>query len=679
MRHTQSSRFLLIAFGLSAFASAQPWSGILDPTRAINWQRANVGVSGGIPTNYTQCGATIAAYTGSAAAINAAISACGANQYVLLGSGTFNLSSSIVIQGKSSILLRGSGPNSTKLVFSGAGVGGIFSATIFVTRNSPGYGVDSVNVQPGGPNACSWTAGYAKGATSITLANCGSTGIHVGDSIVLDQKNDLTDTNGWMACDLTVGGTACSATGQNTNNTGRYIGGVSWAQMQHVTVASIPSSCGSACTGAGPFAVTINQGLYANNWGHLGAGTTGAYSVQPVNHVGVENLAINATTCPDDASCQSGITFFDCDECWRKNVVTVDTRRNHTWFVNSRRGEVRDSYFFGVKNAASQSYGVELAACDDCLIENNIFQQVSSGFMMAGATGTVWAYNFTINHPVGTGYTYMQADYFSHSDGDYFDLYEGNQIGGLFADQLHGTSNAQTAFRNRITGRDWNILCQPGPTTCLNSNQTFAFDLDSYNRVYNIIGNVLGTAGYHTAYEAYPPNTYTRGQCNLTIYEVGFGGGVCDGDGAGGVSDDQHVRNTLMRWGNYDTVNAAVRWDATESSPGAVAYVNANSTPASRVLPASLYLSSKPSFFNVPSGVSAPFPPIGPDVKGGSGPGGFSYPIPAANCYSNILLGPSNGGGGVLPFDAANCYNGAAPPAPPTVLPAPTNLTAVVH
>jgi hypothetical protein len=676
MRRTQPSRCFLIVFSLSALAYGQPWSGILDPTRAINWQRANVGVSGGIPTNYTQCGSTIAPYTGTASAINAAIAACGSNQYVLLGAGTFNLSTSIVIQGKSRMILRGSGPNSTKLVFSGAGVGGIFSATIYVSKSSPAYSVDSVTVQPGGANACAWTAGYSKGATSITLANCGSSGIHVGDSIVLDQKNDLSDPNGWLTCDLATGSIACSATGQNSNNTGRLIGGASWAQMQHVTVASIPGSCGSVCTGAGPFTITIDQGLYANNWGHLGAGTTGAYMLQPVNHIGVENLTIDAVNCPDDASCQSGITFFDCDECWRKNVVSIDTRRNHTWFVNARRGEVRDSYFFGVKNAASQSYGVELAPCDDCLIENNIFQQVSSGFMMAGAAGTVWAYNFTINHPVGGGYTYMQADYFSHSDDDYFDLYEGNQISGLFADQLHGTSNAQTAFRNRITGRDWNILCQPGPTNCQNTNQTFPFDIDSYNRVYNIIGNVLGTAGYHTGYEAYPPNTYTRAQCNVMIYTLGFGGGVCNGDGTGGVPDDPRVRNTLMRWGNYDTATATVRWDAAEASPGAVAFVNANPTPATHALPASLYLPSRPSFFNVPSGVSAPFPPIGPDVTGGSGPGGFSYPIPAANCFLNILSGPSNGGGGVLPFDAANCYNaGSAPPPPP----APTNLANVIQ
>jgi hypothetical protein len=49
--------------------------------------------------------------------------------------------------------------------------------------------VDSAAVQPGGTNACTWTAGYSQGATSVTLTNCGSTGILNGDMIVLDQKD----------------------------------------------------------------------------------------------------------------------------------------------------------------------------------------------------------------------------------------------------------------------------------------------------------------------------------------------------------------------------------------------------------------------------------------------------------------------------------------------------------
>jgi len=645
-----------VLIALSVHCRAQAWSGILDPSRAVNWKRANVGVVGGIPTNYTQCGPTIAAYSGTAAKINTAIAACGANQYVLLGAGTFNLSTSITSSGQSSYVLRGAGPNATKLVFTGAGVGGIYSAPIFICSTNC-WAADNPNVQPGKSNAANWTGGFAQGSTSITLSNVGSAGILNGDVVILDQQNDTAPNNGYMQCDFIPGGFPCSAAGTNLNNTGRYINNVSYAQMQYVKVVS---GCSSACVGTGPFSITIAQPLYANNW-HAAGQPTGAYFIKGINHVGIENLTIDATQCPNDATCQSGVTFMNCEQCWARNLSVINTRRNHIWLVNGSRDEVRDSYFYGVKNSASQSYGIELFPADDSLIENNIFQQISSPFMSGGGAGNVWAYNFSRNNPVAQGYTYMQASYLSHSDGDYMNLFEGNDVNGLFSDQLHGTSGLITVFRNWITGRDYNVFVSGDGLT---TNQTFPFDLDSYNRGYNIVGNVLGTPGYHNLYEAYAPNSYTRDQCNHSIYELGFGGGVCGADSAAGVANDPVVRSTLMRWGNYDVVSGTVRWDTAESSPGAVAYISAQVSPLSRALPASFYLSSKPSWWG-----SMPYPAAGPDVTGGTGPGGFAYINPAQACYLNVLGGPVSGAGGVLSFDADRCYpsagassNGVAPP-----------------
>src|ERR1022692_4266501 len=101
-----------IVLWVSAYAYSQAWSGIIDASRAVNW--ANAGVPGGIPSsNWTQCGSTIAAYTGTAATINTAIAACGVHQYVLLGTGTFNLSSGIDFASKSNVVVRGNGANST--------------------------------------------------------------------------------------------------------------------------------------------------------------------------------------------------------------------------------------------------------------------------------------------------------------------------------------------------------------------------------------------------------------------------------------------------------------------------------------------------------------------------------------------------------------------------------------
>ena len=110
----------------SGHLDAQAWSGIIDPSRAIDW--SNVGIPGGIPTNRTQCGSTIAAYTGTADAINNALAACSSNQYVLLGSGTFNLSSGITFGNRSNLTLRGAGADQTFIVFTGSGACGGLSA-----------------------------------------------------------------------------------------------------------------------------------------------------------------------------------------------------------------------------------------------------------------------------------------------------------------------------------------------------------------------------------------------------------------------------------------------------------------------------------------------------------------------------------------------------------------------
>jgi hypothetical protein len=116
----------------------------------------------------------------------------------------------------------------------------------------------------------------------------------------------------------------------------------------------------------------------------------------------------------------------------------------------------------------------------------------------------------------------------------------------------------------------------------------------------------------------------------------------------------------MFRWANYDALNAAVQLNVAEV-PSAIAQFP-NPIPANGLLPASLYLSGKPSWW----GNAIPWPAIGPDVSGGDGPGGRSYRIPARVCYDNT---PKSNG--ILNFNANNCYGsttGPALPAPPANL-----------
>jgi hypothetical protein len=696
---------IVVLLGLFDDAHAQPWSGILDPSRAINWQRATVGVSGGIPTSYTQC-ATVSPGA-SAALINSTIAGCPNNTYVLLSAGTYNLSASIQIH-RSNVILRGAGPTQTQLFFSAAGAGGSFSGTLYIAPNALLGAADcgasgTYATCPGRSNAANWTAGYTQGTTSITLANVGSAGISNGNMIVLDQANEVTDNGGYMSCDNGGAGLSpeqgvsfnCMAVdGQPAGNTGRVINGVPWAQQQFVTVVS---GCASACSGAGPFNLTISPGLYENNWNQgNAAGKTGAWFVNTISRVGVENLSIDNSGCPNDVSCQSGISFIAVDQGWVKNVRIIHTRRNHVWFVNASRMELRDSYMFAANNAASQSYGIECFVCVDSLIENNIVQQTAGPYVVAGETGNVFGYNFSIDN-VQWPPAWQQSDLTLHSDGTDLTLYEGNQGVSFIADQLHGAPGKITAFRNWLSGRGYNTCTSGGSGTCsdfnntnnLTSNQTYPIDLNSYARGMNLIGNVLGTPGYHTTanggvYSNFPSTNgsgnegVSTNRCNHSIYNFGWGQGLCANLTSVNVLNDPKVKSTSVRWGNWDAITGGVTWSTTEAQPAAATHLAANilANPGNHSLPASFYLPSRPSWWTVSSGAQPPYPAIGPDVTGGPGPGGFAYANPAANCYYNVMKGPIDGSGNPLAFDAANCYGaGSGSPAPPS----PTNLTNAVQ
>jgi hypothetical protein len=705
-----SGIFLL---GLFDCAEAQPWSGILDPSRAINWQRANVGVEGGIPTNYTLC-ATVAPGT-SAASINSTIAGCSNNTYVLLSAGTYNLTQSIEIH-QSNVIIRGAGPTQTQLNFSAAGAGGIFSGTLYISTSRQLGATDcgatpNYSTCPGQDYAADWKAGFAQGATSITLANIGAAGLSAGDIIILDQRNEVQDNGGYMSCDNGGGGLSpeqgvtyhcMDSFGQPAGNTGRIIGGVPYAQMQMVKITAISgagcSGSPAKCTGAGPFTVTLASGLYENNWNQgNAAGNVGAWFVKPLQFVGVENLAIDASGCPNDASCNSGLTFVNTANSWVKNVRLVHTRRNHVWFENTFRMELRDSYLFAANNAASQSYGLECFVCDDSLVENNIVQQTAGPYVVAGGTGNVFGFNFAIDN-VQWPSTWQQSDLTLHSDGTDLMLFEGNQGSSFIADELHGNAGKMTAFRNRLSGLGYNTCTMSGGTCSdfnnvgnMASNQTFPIDFNSYTRGMNLIGNVLGTPGYHTTANG---GAYTNvaskndsgnegistAQCNHSIYNLGWGQGLCANLGDVGVLNDPNVNSTLLRWGNWDALSGAVTWSTTEAQPGPATYLAAIklANSSDHTLPPSYYYSSRPSWWTVASGTQAPWPAIGPDVTGGNGPAGLAYTIPAANCYYNILHGPVDGSGNPLAFDANNCYNtgGGGTSGPPA---APTNLTSQVQ
>jgi hypothetical protein len=232
----------------------------------------------------------------------------------------------------------------------------------------------------------------------------------------------------------------------------------------------------------------------------------------------------------------------------------------------------------------------------------------------------------------------MPGPTFTHSAGVGLNLIEGNGGTGMVEDAIHGTHNLNTYFRNHWKGRD------PGKT-----QQTAVVHIARYARYMNLIGNVMGESGYHTQYQAVTPTTTN---CDVSIYNLGFAGGQCQGSG------DSWVATTLMRWGNYDTVTTGgVKWDASEVPSGLTKY--ANPVPGSQNLAASFYLSGQPAFWSTPWGTPT-WPAVGPDVIGGdiAGYGGRAWKIPARLCHEHLstdgdypLSSPS-----IRSFNANTCY-----------------------
>lgn len=611
MTSRPESLLLISALCLSTALTAQTTAGILDSRRTVDWSRA--GVSGGIPTGRDVICTTLNPGA-SAAQINSAIAGCGNGQVVFLNAGTYAIGSpGIIFNNKSDVTLRGAGPDKTSLIFNGSNSCQGLNGDICVF-NGDGIYYGS----PG--NTANWTGSHSKGATTITLDNVGN--LRAGSMLILDQLNDSNTDNGQVWVCGSGGQNACcvdcqSGSGRDNRHNRQ--------QQQVVKVTAVSGN-----------QVTLEDPIMMPNWRsgqNPGAWWSGR---APVSGVGIEDLSLDHSS----SGASSGMIFYNSYGSWAKNIRSIRANRNHVWLYQSAHITIRDSYFFATRNAASQSYGIEHFTSSGNLIENNILQRIAAPLLAINGQGSVFGYNYTIDNYFAQSPNWLSHTSFQHGAGSSYLLYEGNNGAGLEADYFHGLTHFVTVFRNQWSG--W----EPGK-----SSQTVPIIVYMGHRYYNFVGNVLGQPGYHTSYESVPGGGSAN--CNKSIFALGWGGNC----GSGPLPDDRLVASTSLRWGNYDTVNNAARFQATEV-PSSGSYANA--VPANQNLPASFYLSARPGWWG-----GMPFPAIGPDVSGGAGPGGRAHPIPAQACYNTSPKDSS----GLLTFNATGCYQPtAAGPSPPTNL-----------
>jgi len=107
---------LILLLMVPTTAYAQLWTGIIDPSRAINWSAA--GIPGGIPNRTTICSTINAATYGNGTSdatggIQTAMNGCPTGQVVSLSPGTFLINGNLRVP--SNVTLRGQGADQTIL------------------------------------------------------------------------------------------------------------------------------------------------------------------------------------------------------------------------------------------------------------------------------------------------------------------------------------------------------------------------------------------------------------------------------------------------------------------------------------------------------------------------------------------------------------------------------------
>lgn len=585
-------------------ASAQPWKGLLRPERAIDWSTAGVGR---IPARVQVC--ALLGPEATVAQINAALVACPAEQTVLLKAGTYTINGTIQVP--SHVTLRGLGADQTILNATGSG-----EAVI-------GMGWGSVTYLPRVIRS-----GATAGSTEIEFVS--AKGITPGSYLAVSETNDsayVTPAGSGGNCNWCDGGWSKNG---------------SYARGQIVLV-----------TGVNGDRVTISPGLY-------GAYSHGPFAVpfsMSANRAGVEDLQVRA----NNSGYQVNFAMRLCAYCWVRGVESNYADGDHIAVFWGFHNEIRDSYFSNayIHLPGMHDSDVLLALKSSAtLVENNIIERTHTAVMLEwGAAGNVIGYNYTTGEfdSGSPGVVIGGVDF--HGAHPQFTLIEGNVMTALYADPVWGSSSETTAFRNWVVGT--NRICSPllgrGPVDCTGSHGYYGWQaaravqwawVASRN---NMLGNVVGSpqmlslVAYGRAERQYPFLEYPepRHYEGIVGWTFGYGAASDDGTGTGCGNNGKppcHAAGTSathLVHGNYNFISKSVTW-----VPG-----------LPKTLPASFYLSGKPGWWK-----NLPFPGIGPDITGGTGPGGHAYLNPAQACYLNVMKGTDGGQGSPLVFNAGRCY-----------------------
>jgi hypothetical protein len=555
-RNRRWVNFILVCTLCAATVAAELGSDVFPADRIIDW--TGVGVEGGIPERPMQrdCklsdGATGDGVSDDTAAIKTCLSNTPAGQTAFLPTGTYIVSANIEIPSQKT--LRGAGPDQT-----------------IILANSPYKIIMSIGHQYGYDTAIDIISGFTRGSDQLKFSSAEEiSSILVSDYLRVDELND-------GSIPVTINGGFGDCTWCGRDNGARVRG-----QFVKVTAKS-----GSSITIDPPMFFTFTPSLKPQ--------------VQRIKEMtenaGLERLTIkNGAGGYTDQRINLEITYTA--DSWVKDV-RIDTcgRRCISMPFNNYHAEIRDSLITECINHldSDNCYGIGIGSYHTgCLFENNIFYKTSDGPMLAwGASGNVVAYNYHLDvQRTQNDRTWFWGDMNTHGAHTAYNLWEGNVGAGYGVDDYWGSHSFNVLFRNRVTAKN------PLKAYGTNVGMVGAIQMDKECRYMSVVGNVLGTAGWTTAYqhEGEDFNAYEK-----TIYKLGYYSNG-DSDAAG---NDHAVFTTLFRHMNFDYATNSVKHCDDAGEPGC------QGGPAGTTLPASLYRESPPSWWG-----TTPWPAIGPDVAG---------------------------------------------------------------
>jgi hypothetical protein len=368
-------------------------------------------------------------------------------------------------------------------------------------------------------------------------------------------------------------------------------------------------------------------------------------------NAGLESLKISA----QNVGYNPNINFDGVTNSWVKNVESDFADGAHLFLSYSLHNTVRDSFFHDGYSHGPGSTDDQLDLqykSSANLIENNIFWRQHISVMLEwGASGNVIAYNYSVGNYDNTA-TWQIADFDFHGAHPMMNLFEGNIEAHFQPDSTWGSSSHSTIFRNYATGANsWlapvNALGALTGTATQETADAIAYAMDHLTQFNNMVGVIDGSS-YLVNVQGAP--------ARLVAPASGGTGPACINVGYLSASSSSTSPNntdaTMFYHGVENCANGTFQW----------------ATGVTQTLPASFYLSGKPSWWG-----NVPWPAIGPDVTGGTVTDAMTYghvnAIPALTCFKFATV---NGTINTGAFDANTCY------AVVTVNP-PTNLTIVVH